>query len=183
MNTLMCIMILRLNPFHNDSSLADPYDWSDVLSKLGVCIDKNTINDVSIKTRYISVEKPLVLPAHTRILAIVSSSDVIHSWAVPELGIKIDACPDRINTLSFQIDIDSRIYQAKMRSKAFSTIAEAFARAGKINEMPFFGYYGQCSEFCGVGHGFMPIVVHAINKSDFTVFFPLIWILPDYITL
>ncbi len=28
-------------------------------------------------------------------------------------------------------------------------------------------YYGQCSEICGVGHGFMPIAVEAVSKEDF----------------
>ena len=28
-------------------------------------------------------------------------------------------------------------------------------------------YYGQCSELCGVGHGFMPIVVEAASKQAF----------------
>ncbi len=28
-------------------------------------------------------------------------------------------------------------------------------------------YYGQCSEICGVGHGFMPIAIEAVSKEDF----------------
>ena len=28
-------------------------------------------------------------------------------------------------------------------------------------------YYGQCSELCGVQHGFMPIAVRAVSKGDF----------------
>jgi len=28
-------------------------------------------------------------------------------------------------------------------------------------------FYGQCSELCGVGHGFMPIVVKAVVYDDF----------------
>jgi cytochrome c oxidase subunit 2 len=28
-------------------------------------------------------------------------------------------------------------------------------------------YYGQCSELCGVNHGFMPITVEAKSKEDF----------------
>jgi heme/copper-type cytochrome/quinol oxidase subunit 2 len=28
-------------------------------------------------------------------------------------------------------------------------------------------YYGQCSEICGVNHGFMPIVVRAVNLDDY----------------
>lgn len=28
-------------------------------------------------------------------------------------------------------------------------------------------FYGQCSELCGVAHGFMPIVVHAVSPKEF----------------
>jgi hypothetical protein len=32
-------------------------------------------------------------------------------------------------------------------------------------------FYGQCSELCGVAHGFMPIVVQAVSFSDFVYFY------------
>jgi cytochrome c oxidase subunit 2 len=43
---------------------------------------------------------------------------------------------------------------------------------GRLNETWFTAtkigrYYGQCSELCGVGHGFMPIVVDVVSKEDF----------------
>lgn len=43
---------------------------------------------------------------------------------------------------------------------------------GKLNETWFQAekigtYYGQCSELCGVGHGFMPIQVEVVSKEDF----------------
>ncbi len=45
---------------------------------------------------------------------------------------------------------------------------------GRLNESWFqvtkIGtYYGQCSQLCGVGHGFMPIVVEVVSKEDFAV--------------
>ncbi len=44
---------------------------------------------------------------------------------------------------------------------------------GRLNETWFKAtkigtYFGQCSELCGVGHGFMPIVVDVVSKEDFT---------------
>ena len=44
---------------------------------------------------------------------------------------------------------------------------------GRLNETWFKAekigtYYGQCSELCGVGHGFMPIVIDVVSKEDFT---------------
>jgi cytochrome c oxidase subunit 2 len=32
-------------------------------------------------------------------------------------------------------------------------------------------YYGQCSELCGVQHGFMPIVVKAVKQEAFVKFY------------
>jgi cytochrome c oxidase subunit 2 len=41
----------------------------------------------------LEVDKPLVLPVNKKIRFLVTSNDVIHSWWVPELGIKRDAIP------------------------------------------------------------------------------------------
>lgn len=43
---------------------------------------------------------------------------------------------------------------------------------GRINDSISFikrpgVFYGQCSELCGVGHGFMPIVVEALDVPNF----------------
>ena len=54
--------------------------------------------------RLLEVDKRLVLPYNTRIRIIITGADVIHSWAVPELGIKIDAIPGRLNQLGLKIE-------------------------------------------------------------------------------
>jgi cytochrome c oxidase subunit 2 len=41
-------------------------------------------------------------------------------------------------------------------------INHAWAKVNKIGT-----YYGQCSELCGVNHGFMPIKIHVVSKEDF----------------
>nr|AHX97856.1 cytochrome c oxidase subunit II [Xiphozele sp. QL-2014] len=47
--------------------------------------------------RLLDVDNRLILPYNMKIRSLVSSMDVIHSWAMPSLGIKIDAVPGRIN--------------------------------------------------------------------------------------
>jgi len=47
--------------------------------------------------RNLEVDKFLMLPTETNIRLLVTSTDVIHSWTIPSLGIKIDAVPGRIN--------------------------------------------------------------------------------------
>lgn len=47
--------------------------------------------------RLYETDFPLVLPKNTHIRFMITSDDVIHSWSVPALGIKVDAVPGRIN--------------------------------------------------------------------------------------
>jgi len=53
--------------------------------------------------RLLEVDNPLVLPINTQIRVLVTSTDVLHSWAVPSFGIKIDACPGRLNQVGLLI--------------------------------------------------------------------------------
>nr|WVH37065.1 cytochrome c oxidase subunit 2 [Meteora sporadica]WVH37087.1 cytochrome c oxidase subunit 2 [Meteora sporadica] len=53
--------------------------------------------------RLLEVDNSVIVPTHTHIRVVVTSTDVIHSWAVPSLGIKIDACPGRLNQATFFI--------------------------------------------------------------------------------
>jgi heme/copper-type cytochrome/quinol oxidase subunit 2 len=53
--------------------------------------------------RLLETDNVLVLPAREQLLILVTSSDVLHSWSVPSLGVKIDACPGRLNRVSLSI--------------------------------------------------------------------------------
>jgi cytochrome c oxidase subunit 2 len=83
--------------------------------------------------RLLEVDKRVVLPINVTLRILITSGDVLHAWSVPEMGIKVDAVPGRLNQ--------------------FLTLIR---RPGI--------FYGQCSELCGVAHGFMPIVVQAVPK-------------------
>jgi len=90
--------------------------------------------------RLLDVDNRLVVPVDCHIRLIVTGADVIHSFAVPSLGVKLDCVPGRLNQVSFLSE-----------------------RTGV--------FYGQCSEICGVWHGFMPIAVESVSSNDF-----LIWL-------
>lgn len=53
--------------------------------------------------RLLDVDNRVVLPVNVKIRNLVSSLDVIHSWAIPSLGLKIDGVPGRINQISLCI--------------------------------------------------------------------------------
>lgn len=86
--------------------------------------------------RLLEVDNRVVLPVNTHIRVLVTSADVLHSWAIPSLGVKVDSCPGRLNQVHLFIK-----------------------REGV--------FYGQCSEICGVNHGFMPIVVQAVGLEEY----------------
>lgn len=48
----------------------------------------------------LDVDNRLVLPTIANILFLITSADVLHSWTVPTLGIKVDALPGRLNYLT-----------------------------------------------------------------------------------
>jgi len=50
--------------------------------------------------RLLEVDNRVVLPINTHIRVIITSADVLHSWAVPSLGVKCDAVPGRLNQIS-----------------------------------------------------------------------------------
>jgi cytochrome c oxidase subunit 2 len=54
-------------------------------------------NPDSVENYLLEVDKPLVLPANTKIKFLITADDVIHSWWVPALGWKRDAIPGFIN--------------------------------------------------------------------------------------
>ena len=118
--------------------------WSYEYPDAGdLAFDSNIIPDEEIdaskgQIRLLEVDNRIAIPVDTTIRVLMTSDDVLHNWAVPAFGIKMDTVPGRIN-------------EAWIRVPA--------ARAGV--------YRGQCSELCGVNHGYMPIVIEAKSKQDF----------------
>ena len=49
--------------------------------------------------RLLEVDNRTVVPYNTQIRLLVSAADVLHSWTIPSLGIKVDAIPGRLNQL------------------------------------------------------------------------------------
>lgn len=57
-------------------------------------------NNASL-TRLLDVDNRIVVPYSTAVRVLISSADVLHSWTVPRLGVKADACPGRLNQVGF----------------------------------------------------------------------------------
>ena len=59
---------------------------------------------VTLARRLLRTRRTLVLPAHTNITVITNSYDVVHSWFIPGLGLKLDCVPGRSTHHTFYID-------------------------------------------------------------------------------
>lgn len=106
---------------------------SDAARQLDSGIDPDTVPNYLL-----GVDHPLVVPTGTKIRLLVTSVDVIHSWWLPDFGVKKDAIPGFINEVSFIVDPD---------------------KPGV--------YRGQCTELCGRDHAYMPVVVRAVSPAAF----------------
>ena len=104
---------------------------NEVLSFDSIMVDSKT-------NRLLAVDNALVVPVDVPVTLSITAFDVIHSFALPQLGLKVDAIPGRVAQALLVVNY-----------------------AGT--------YYGQCSELCGVYHGFMPIVLEAVQLESFFV--------------
>lgn len=86
--------------------------------------------------RLLETDNRLVVPVGTTVRVLVSAADVIHSWAVPAFGVKMDAMPGHLNETWFKAEVEGV-------------------------------FYGQCSEICGTGHGYMPIAIEVVSQERF----------------
>lgn len=116
------------------------YEYSDIASDIeSLSFDSYmlSIKDLTLGGfRLLEVDNRVILPSDNHIRILVTAADVLHSWAIPSFGVKVDACPGRLSQASLFIQ-----------------------REGT--------FYGQCSEICGVNHGFMPIVVKSVSIDTY----------------
>lgn len=120
--------------------LGNQWYWNYQLRKVDVEISSynEQMNDLKMgDQRLKEVTNSIYLPSKTNIKLLVSSNDVIHSFSLPSLGIKVDALPGRVNQVLINI------------SNAFSMLK------------------GNCTEICGIYHNSMSTSITIINKSLF----------------
>ncbi|HXP95670.1 MAG TPA: cytochrome c oxidase subunit II [Telmatospirillum sp.] len=115
--------------------------WSYNYPDQNVSFDANMVQDSDLKPgdpRLLATDNHIVLPVDVTVRIQTTADDVIHSWSIPALGVKIDAFPGRLNETWVKID-----------------------KPGI--------YFGQCSQLCGINHGFMPIEIEAVSKDQFAI--------------
>lgn len=138
------------NPELTFKILGHQWYWSYEISDFNSCSDTQNLKYSSYMLtnealkenssmgffRTLETNKRVVLPTNTHLRLLITAVDVLHSWTIPSFGVKVDACPGRLN-------------QANLFIKRFGV------------------FFGQCSEICGVNHGFMPIVVLAMSSVQY----------------
>lgn len=65
---------------------------------------RQEIFSVALNRRLLRTKRTLVVPAHVNITAITNSYDIVHSWFIPGLGLKIDCIPGRSTHHTFFVD-------------------------------------------------------------------------------
>lgn len=124
-----------LDAAYTYKAIGHQWYWSYETPK-GNAFDSYMRNDLqSGELRLLEVDQPLACPTKTHLRFIITAADVLHSFAVPSLGIKVDAVPGRLNT------------------------AHTFLQRPGL-------FTGQCSELCGVNHGFMPITIIGLTPES-----------------
>jgi cytochrome c oxidase subunit 2 len=95
------VIFYKVSDFHNSS-----LHLSQAARPISFEFDSNLVAEddlVKGTHRLLEVDNRLCLPIGVPIRILITSSDVLHSWAVPSLGIKVDAVPGRLNQFVVEI--------------------------------------------------------------------------------
>nr|CCJ27909.1 cox2 [Thaumetopoea pinivora] len=77
------------------------YEYSD-FNKIEFDSYMIPINDLNSNNfRLLDVDNRIILPMNNQIRIMITATDVIHSWTIPSLGVKVDANPGRLNQTNF----------------------------------------------------------------------------------
>lgn len=81
-------------------AIGNQWYWTYEYPDHDIHFDSNMLTESQLKPgqlRLLEVDNRVVVPTNTNVRVITTSSDVIHSWAVPAFGIKRDSVPGRLN--------------------------------------------------------------------------------------
>ena len=92
---------ILLNNAIFEDGLGDTSIYYDLIKKNK---KRGDLIPVTLARRILRTKRTLVIPAHVNITLITNSFDIVHSWWVPGLGIKIDCVPGRSTHHTFFID-------------------------------------------------------------------------------
>nr|AIW06306.1 cytochrome c oxidase subunit II [Delias pasithoe parthenope] len=95
------------NPLITLKSIGHQWYWSYEYSDFNnIEFDSYMINEFNNLNnfRLLDVDNRIILPMNNQIRILITSTDVIHSWTIPSLGVKVDANPGRLNQTNFFIN-------------------------------------------------------------------------------
>nr|AYM85179.1 cytochrome c oxidase subunit II [Pseudocolaspis sp. EMHAU_15070625] len=92
------------NPLISIKTIGHQWYWSYEYSDFNnIEFDSYMIPTNSLETqmfRLLDVDNRVVIPYNSQIRILVTATDVIHSWTIPSMGVKIDATPGRLNQVN-----------------------------------------------------------------------------------
>nr|AOY39736.1 cytochrome c oxidase subunit 2 [Scolytinae sp. BMNH 1043123] len=105
---LLYILDENQNPLITIKTIAHQWYWSYEYSDFKkIEFDSYMIPTLDMQKysfRLLDVNNRLMIPFNSQIRIMISSADVIHSWTIPSLGVKLDATPGRLNQSNFNIN-------------------------------------------------------------------------------
>nr|YP_010528164.1 cytochrome c oxidase subunit II [Pseudoclavellaria amerinae]UXW64318.1 cytochrome c oxidase subunit II [Pseudoclavellaria amerinae] len=105
---LLYLMDEMVNPILTIKSIGHQWYWSyEYTDFKNIEFDSymNQKNFIKLNSfRLLDVDNNLILPTNSNMRMLITSTDVIHSWAMPSLGKKIDAIPGRLNQINLMMN-------------------------------------------------------------------------------
>nr|YP_009692269.1 cytochrome c oxidase subunit II [Anthonomus rectirostris]QED56897.1 cytochrome oxidase subunit II [Anthonomus rectirostris]QED56905.1 cytochrome oxidase subunit II [Anthonomus rectirostris]QEH58474.1 cytochrome c oxidase subunit II [Anthonomus rectirostris] len=111
---LLYILDENFNPMITIKAIGHQWYWSYEYSDYknlefdSYMIPVNELNTYNF--RLLDVDNRMTVPFNCQVRMIITSIDVIHSWALPSIGVKIDGTPGRLNQTNFNLNRTGLFY-------------------------------------------------------------------------
>lgn len=117
------VLLYTLEEYRRDKGISlkatgHQWYWSYEYPELGSGTERKTFDSYMLPTadldkgafRLLETDNRVNLPRQIPIRVLVTRADVLHAWAIPSLGLKVDAVPGRLNQLNVEINATGVFY-------------------------------------------------------------------------
>lgn len=118
-----------------------------------------------------NAEVPVIaVPEGRAVKFVMNSSDVLHSFYIPDMRIKMDVIPNRYTSLTFvplSSDGPSGIGKVTQKGGASEVWEDRFDKDGKPLKRRYRDHYIFCAEYCGDAHSEMAAILRVMPEADY----------------
>lgn len=134
-------------------------------------VDGKPVNPGATRRRGNSAVPIIVVPEGRAVKFVMNSSDVLHSFYIPDMRIKMDVIPNRYTSLTFvplSSEGPSGVGKVTPTGGASEYWEDRLDKDGNPTKRRYRDHYVFCAEYCGDAHSEMGAILRVVPEADYS---------------